>query len=84
MSHKKITHTSTLPGIIIEKVAEYEKKKKISKNKFIEISEKESSEAEIKNELMEYFKKISDDPEIIEMAEWGLEDYVNQLKKLDE
>ena len=40
-------------------------------------------EEEIRNELLESFKKISDDPDMIEMAEWGMEDYAEQLKKFD-
>ena len=83
MNHKKITYTSTLPGIVMEEVVEYAKKKKISKNKVIEIAVKKLLEEEIKNELMESFKKIADDPEMIEMAEWGMEDYAAQLKKFD-
>ena len=83
MNNKKITYTSTLPSIVMEEIVEYAKKKKISKNKVIEIAVKKLMEEEIKNELIESFKKIADDPEIIEMAEWGLEDYVKQLKKMD-
>jgi hypothetical protein len=83
MNYKKITYTSTLPHLVMDGVVEYAKKKKISKNKVIEIAVKKLLEEEIKNDLIESFKKISGDPEIIEMAEWGLEDYVKQLKKLD-
>jgi hypothetical protein len=83
MGHKKITYTSTLPDVVMEGVAEYAKKKKISKNKVIEIAVKRLLEEEIKYELMESFKKIADDPDMIEMAEWGMEDYAEQLKKFD-
>ncbi|MDQ6844156.1 MAG: CopG family transcriptional regulator [Bacteroidota bacterium] len=66
----------------MEEVAEYAKKKKISKNKVIEIALKKLLEEEIRNELIESFKKIADDPDMIEMAEWGMEDYAEQLKSL--
>lgn len=83
MNPKTITYTSTLPNIVMEEVAAYAKKKKISKNKVIEIALKKLWEEEMKNELRESFKKIADDPEMLEMAEWGMEDYAAQLKKFD-
>ena len=83
MSHKKITYTSTLPDTVMEGVVEYAKKNNISKNKVIEIALKKLLDEEIRNDLIESFKKIADDPEIMEMAEWGLDDYVKQLKKME-
>lgn len=83
MNRKTVTYTSTLPNVVMEDVVEYAKKKKISKNKVIEIALKRLLEEEIKNELRESFKKIADDPEMLEMAEWGMEDYAEQLKKFD-
>ena len=83
MNHKTVTYTSTLPNAVMEEMVEYAKKKKISKNKVIEMALKKLLEEEIKNELRESFKKIADDPEMLEMAEWGMEDYSEQLKKFD-
>ncbi|MEO7960332.1 MAG: hypothetical protein ABIR19_02225 [Ginsengibacter sp.] len=83
MNHKKITYTSTLPGAVMEEVAEYAKKKKISKNKVIEIAVKKLLEEEIRNELRETFILAGNDEEIIEMAEWGLGDYLEQLKEIE-
>ena len=40
-------------------------------------------EEEIKNDLRESFKKISDDPDMLEIAEWAMIDYGAQLKKFD-
>lgn len=80
MNRKTVTYTSTLPNVVMEEVVEYAKKKKISKNKVIEIAVKKLLDEEIRNELKESFKKIADDPEMLEMAEWGLEDYIQQLK----
>jgi hypothetical protein len=79
MNRKTVTYTSTLPNVVMEEVVEYARKKKISKNKVIEIALKKLLEEEIKNELRESFKKIADDPEMLEMAEWGMEDYVESL-----
>jgi hypothetical protein len=67
----------------MEEVVEYAKKKKISKNKVIEIAVKKLLEEEIRRELMESFKKIANDPDMIEMAEWGMEDYAEQLKRME-
>ncbi|MEP6927448.1 MAG: hypothetical protein ABI834_07420 [Ginsengibacter sp.] len=83
MNRKKITYTSTLPSVVMEEVAEYAKKKKISKNKVIEMAVKKLMEEEISNELIESFRKIADDQDMIEMAEWGMEDYAEQLKRFD-
>ena len=83
MKRKTTTYTSTLPNMVMEEVVEYAKKKNISKNKVIEIALKKLLDEEIRNELIESFKKIADDPDIMEMAEWGMDDYAEQLKKLD-
>lgn len=82
MNHKT-TYTSTLPNMVMEEIVEYAKRKKISKNKVIEIDLKRLLEEEIKNDLRESFKKISDDPDMLEIAEWGMVDYGTPLKKFD-
>jgi hypothetical protein len=83
MNNKKITYTSTLPGTVMEEVVEYAKKKKISKNKVIEIAVKKLMEEEIKNELRCTFTLAANDKELLEMAEWGLGDYLEQLKEME-
>ena len=60
-----------------------QKEKKISKNKVIEIALKRLLEEEIKNDLRESFKKISDEPDMLEIADWGMVDYKTQLKNFD-
>ena len=82
MNHKT-TYTSTLPNTVMEEIVEYAKRKKISKNKVIEIDLKRLLEEEIKNDLRESFKKISDEPDMLEIADWGMVDYKTQLKKFD-
>ena len=83
MNNKKITYTSTLPGAVMEEVVEYAKKKKISKNKVIEIAVKKLLEEEIKNELRRTFTLAANDKELLEMAESGLGDYLEQLKEME-
>ncbi len=83
MNNKKTTYTSTLPSVVMEEVVEYAKKKKISKNKVIEIAVKKLLEEEIKNELRRTFMLAANDKELLEMAEWGLGDYLEQLKQME-
>ncbi|MBA4138920.1 MAG: CopG family transcriptional regulator [Segetibacter sp.] len=83
MNNKNVTYTSTLPNIVMEEVVEYAKKKNVSKNKVIEIALKKFFEEEIKQELQNTFKLASEDKELIQMAEEGLGDYLNQLKELE-
>ncbi|MDQ6763000.1 MAG: hypothetical protein M3015_10295 [Bacteroidota bacterium] len=83
MNHKKVTYTSTLPNVVMEEVAEYAKKKKISKNKVIEIAVKKLLEEEIRNDLRLTFELAANDKELVEMAEWGLGDYLEQLKEFE-
>lgn len=83
MDNKKITYTSTLPSMVMEEIVAYAKRKKISKNKVIEIAVKKLLEEEIKNDLKRTFELAANDKEMIEMAEWGLGDYLEQLKELE-
>ena len=83
MKDKNITYTSSLPSIVMEEVVEYARKKKVSKNKVIEIALKKLFEEELKKELEETFKIASQDKELLEMAEEGLGEYLEQLKELE-
>ncbi len=83
MNSKTVTYTSTLPNVVMEEMVEYAKKKKISKNKVIEIAVKKLLDEEIKNELRQTFKIALIDKELESMAEEGLSDYLLELKQLD-
>jgi ABC-type branched-subunit amino acid transport system substrate-binding protein len=83
MNYKNITYTSTLPSVVMEEVAEYAKKKNVSKNKVIEIALKKLFEEEMKKELEETFKLADKDKELLQLAESGLGDYLEQLKELE-
>jgi hypothetical protein len=83
MNNRNITYTSSLPHVVMEEVVEYAKKKKVSKNKVIEIALRKFFEEELKRELEATFKLASEDKELIEMSEQGLGDYLEQLKELE-
>jgi hypothetical protein len=83
MKKKNVTYTSTLPNVVMEEVVEYAKKNNVSKNKVIEIALKKLFDEEIKKDLQETFKIASEDKELLEMAEAGLGDYLEQLKDLE-
>ncbi len=83
MNKKNITYTSTLPSVVMEEVAEYAIKKNVSKNKVIEIALKKFFEEEMKKDLKETFKLANEDKELLQLAESGLGDYLEQLKELE-
>ena len=83
MNKKYITYTSTLPNIVMEDVVEYARKKKVSKNKVIEIALKKLFEEEIRKDLEITFNLAAEDKELTGMAEWGLGDYSNQFKNIE-
>lgn len=83
MNSNNITYTSTLPSMVMQEVTEYAKKKKVSKNKVIEIALRNLFEEELKKELEETFKIASNDQELLQMAEQGLGEYLEQLKELE-
>ncbi|MFA6917678.1 MAG: hypothetical protein WC285_02475 [Candidatus Gracilibacteria bacterium] len=61
----------------------YSKEKSITKREVIERAVLFYKESVIKDEMAISFKKASVDLEVLDMAEEGLEDYNNQLKKSD-
>lgn len=81
MKKKYVTYTSTMESKLMEDITEYAKKKKLSKNKVVEEAVKNFLDEEIKKELSESFRLIAKDEDMVEMAEWGLEDYVKQLNE---
>ena len=61
----------------------YATRHKVSKNKVIEKALKNFLMEERKKIYAETFKKANNDPEMIAMADWGLDDYLKQLKQLE-
>jgi uncharacterized hydantoinase/oxoprolinase family protein len=83
MTKKNVTYTSTLPSIVMEEVAAYAKKRNVSKNKVIEIALKKLFVEELQKDLKETFENALQDKDLLEMAEAGLGDYLDQLKELE-
>ena len=67
----------------MEEVAAYAKRRNVSKNKVIEIALKKLFEEELKEELKKTFQLANEDKELIQLAESGLGDYLEQLKELE-
>ena len=78
-----IVFTSTISPKIMNWLNAYSKEKNITKREVIERAVLLYKESVIKNDMATSFKKASVDLEILGMAEEGLEDYNNQLKKSD-
>ena len=83
MNDKNITYTSSLPLVVMEELAANAKKRNVSKNKVIEIALKKLFEEELRKELQETFKLANKDKELLQIAEFGLHDYLEQLKELE-
>ena len=80
---KQYVYTSSLPMELKEDLHQYATRHKVSKNKVIEKALKKFLMDERKKAYAETFKKANNDPEMIAMADWGLEDYLKQLKQLE-
>lgn len=75
---KSITFTNTLSSDLMSEVEKYKKqtgltKKSVFEKALIFIEEK-------RKKMAEGFKRAKKDPEIQEMVEWGLKDYLSQIK----
>ena len=81
---KQYVYTSSLPTELKDELEEYATRHKISKNKVIEKALKNLLAEDKKKLYAVSFKKANNDSEMISMADWGLEDYLQQLKKLSE
>ena len=80
---KQYVYTSTLPIELKEGLEVYATRHKVSKNKVIEKALKMFLMEERKKAYAETFKRANKDTEMIAMADWGLEDYLEQLKQLE-
>jgi predicted transcriptional regulator len=78
---KPVNFTSSLPSDILQTLDNYAKKFKIPKNRIMEQALRVYFDRLKQAEYSRSFKKAAGDPEMINMAEEGLEDY---LKILDE
>ena len=79
---KAMVYTSTLPANLLQWLDKYAKEKKISKNALIEKALLKMKYEEERDAFREGFKRAAQDPEMLLMAEEGLDDYLDQLKRL--
>ena len=75
------TFTSTLPEELLAKLDKAAKKLSVPKNRLIEKALRIYLDQITKAEYIKSFKKAEDDENLLDMAEEGMEDYLNQLDK---
>lgn len=80
---KQVTYTSTLPDDLILQVNEYAEKYKVSKNKIIEEALKRYFFEQKRKEYCESWARLAGDPEVEKLAEMGMDDYAEQLRKYE-
>lgn len=79
---KNIVYTNTLPPDVMKWITETSKRLKTSKKQIILNALENYRDQMTKNELATSFQRASRDPEMDKMAEEGLADFHEQLKKL--
>ena len=80
---KQITYTSTLPDDLISLVSEYAEKYQLTKNKVIEEALRQYFFNQKRKEYEESFARIANDPEVVELAEMGIEDWADLVRKYE-
>ncbi len=76
-----ITFTSTLPEDLLKKLNESARRMSVPKNKLIEKALRIYLDQLTKAEYIKSFRQASDDEDLLDMAEEGMEDYLNQLNQ---
>lgn len=79
----KNIYTSSLNDSLMKKLKEYSDKYKMPKNKIIENALNNYFEAIKKAEYERSFKIAAKDPEMIKMAEEGLDDFIEMIKRYE-
>ena len=77
------TFTSSLPDKLLKELSDTSKKLKLPKNKLIEKALEYYIEQIKRAEYAKSFQRASKDPEMLLLAEEGLEDYVRILEELE-
>ena len=75
------TFTSSLPDDLLHSLAEKAGKLSLSKNKLIENALRLYLEHLDKAEYIKSYQQAATDKDLIQLAEEGMEDYLNQLKE---
>lgn len=78
---KSYVFTSNISIELKEKIEQYATKHQIPKNKVLEKALSIFFHEEKRKAFAEGIKKYGQNPENIEIAEWGMADYAEQLKK---
>ena len=76
---RQITYTSSLPETTVQQLTEYTKRVGKPKNEVIELALHEFFDRQKRQEFIDGFKRAQQSPEIAEMAEEGMDNYLNQL-----
>jgi len=74
------TFTSTLPDDILQKLSEKAKKLSLPKNKIIERALSIYLDQLNKAEYIQSYKRAENDEDILDIAEEGMADYLEQLE----
>lgn len=77
------TFTSSLPKEILEELSRVAKEQNVPKNRILEDSLRIYFEELEKRKWAAEMKALANDPEIVAIAEEGMADYAEQLKKYD-
>ncbi|MCZ4319856.1 ribbon-helix-helix domain-containing protein [Aequorivita viscosa] len=77
------TFTSSLPDDLLEDLSKKAKELKMPKNKILEKALKIYLEQLDKAAYLKSYKKMANDPDMLAMAEEGMEDYYKQLVDLE-
>lgn len=78
----KTTYSSTLPFELMEQVNEYARKLNIPKNQLIERSIRHYLRKIKQAEYIQSFQRAAKDEEQMELAEAGLEEFLEQVEQL--
>ena len=78
-----MTFTSTLSPELLKWVDSIARAEKRTRRGILEEAIKHYQRQLASDKLRRAFESIADDPEIVEMAEWGMKDYARMLKDFD-
>jgi len=80
---KSITFTNNMSSDLMQWMEKYSASKQLTRRAVMEAALTEFRKSIRRKEYAESFKRASLDPEMKDMAEEGLEDYLKQLNRLD-
>ena len=81
---QKYVLTTNLSPRLYEWLDKEAKARKSTKRVILEDALEKARLHEKKRRMSESFRRANQDPEIKNMAEWGMQDYAKQLNKLDD